>query len=100
MARSFIGSAVGLVLLICIFAASQAFAQRAGRVQWEYASLSAAYLPFSNDNQSATITAGINICYLQTDGCRNEEILFARNYSKFLQDLRFDANPRSKVLAQ
>jgi hypothetical protein len=100
MARSFIGSAVGLVFLICMAASSQVLAQKAGRVQWEYASRSSAYLPFSNDNQSAIITAGINICYLQADGCRNEEVLFTLNYSKFLQDLRFDNNPRSKALAQ
>jgi hypothetical protein len=100
MARSFIGSAVGLVLLTCILAAPQASAQRSGRVQWEYASLSSAYLPFSNDNQSTIITAGITICYLQADGCRSEEVLFPLNYGKFLQDLRFDNNSRSKALAQ
>lgn len=100
MARSFIRSVVGLVLLTCIFAASHVLAQRTGRTQWEYASLSAAYLPFSNDNQSAIITGGINICYLQADGCRNEEVIFTLNYSKFLQDLRFDNNSRVKALAQ
>ena len=100
MARSFIGSTVGLVLLICILATAEASAQRTGRLQWEYASISSAYLPFSNDNQSSIITAGINICYLQADGCRNEEVLFTLNYGKFLQDLRFDSNVRSKSLAQ
>ena len=57
-------------------------------------------LPFTNDNQSAVITAGISICYLQMDGCRNEEVLFTLNYGKFLQDLRFDNNSRSKAYAQ
>ena len=96
MARNFIRSTVGLLLLICVLATSQALAQKSNRAQWEYASLSAAYLPFTNDNQSAIITAGVSICYLQMDGCRNEEILFTLNYSKFLQDLRFDNNARSQ----
>jgi hypothetical protein len=100
MARNFTGSAVGLLLLICALTVSQAFAQKTNRPQWEYASLSAAYLPFTNDNQSAVITAGISICYLQMDGCRNEEVLFTLNYGKFLQDLRFDNNSRSKAYAQ
>lgn len=100
MARNAIGSTVGLLFLIVISATSQILAQRPNRVQWEYASLSAAYLPFSNDNQSAIITAGINICFFQADGCRNEEILFNLNYSKFLQDFRFENNARSKSLAQ
>ena len=91
---------VGLLLLICVLATSHALAQKSNRAQWEYASLSAAYLPFINDNQSAIITAGVSICYLRMDGCRNEEILFTLNYSKFLQDLRFDNNARSKAYAQ
>lgn len=76
-----------------------ATAQRASILRFEYAVINGSYLPYPPDNVSSVFTA-VNICYLQVNGCQNEEIKTEVNISKFLQDERLENSSAVRRLAQ
>ena len=73
-------------------------AQKKYAQQWEYAAITAAYIPAAAENQ-ATVTGVANVCFLQTSGCRDEEIKSELIYAKFLQDFKLENTGNSKSLA-
>lgn len=95
----FIGIAGGL---LCLFIISLLFyfpisAEKSASVQWEYCAITAAYVPANSENQ-AFFSGAVNICYLQTTGCKNEEVKSELPYAKFLQDFRLENTDQSKSL--
>lgn len=99
-----ISAAAVFMLAIAGFAAimSQfpAAAQRDAAGRWEYASITGSFAPYSTENPSIVATAAVNICYMQADGCRNEEVRAEINYSRFFQDARLENTERSRTLAE
>lgn len=73
-------------------------AQRKYVNQWEYAAITFTAIPYYSENQ-ALITGIANVCYLQQNGCRNEEARAELIYAKFLQDFRLENTSNSKTLA-
>ena len=76
-----------------------ATAQRAAIVRFEYAVINGSYLPYPPDNASS-VFAAVNVCYLQANGCQNEEIKTEVNISKFIQDERLENSAGVRRLAQ
>ena len=64
-------------------------AQKATSVRVEYAVINGSYAPYPADGPSS-ISSAVNICYLQSQGCQNEEVRAEINISKFLQDERLE----------
>ncbi len=77
---------------------SPSAAQKKTQSQWEYAAITYTNVPFSSENQPF-ITAVANVCFLQINGCRNEEIKAELVYAKFLQDFHLENTNSSKNLA-
>ncbi len=93
----FIGIA-GVFLSLFIVALSFYFpisAQKTAAVQWEYCAITTAYIPANSENQ-AFFSGAVNICYLQSGGCKNEEVKAELAYAKFLQDFRLENTEQSK----
>jgi len=67
---------------------------------WEYASITGPYGAVPVENPNFSFTAALNICYLQSSGCRSEEVAATVLYARFLQDNRLENNPRSMELAR
>lgn len=82
-----------------LYFSSPANAQRNVATRFEYAVINGSYAPYPADSVSV-VTAAVNVCYLQTNGCQNEEIKSEVNISKFLQDERLENSTRVKRLAQ
>ena len=74
-------------------------AQKNAAVQWEYCAITNAYIVPGTENQPL-INGAVNICYLQTGGCKNEEVRSELSYPKFIQDFRLENSETSKSLAQ
>lgn len=77
---------------------SPSSAQKRFQNSWEYAAITFTTVPFSSENQSV-ITAIANVCFLQSSGCRNEEVKADLVLSKFLQDFRLENTNNSRNLA-
>jgi hypothetical protein len=77
---------------------SPSLAQKRSQNQWEYAAITFTSVPFSSENQPF-ITAIANVCFLQSSGCRNEEVKAELVFAKFLQDFRLENTNNSKNLA-
>jgi hypothetical protein len=95
-----IGIAVGIAFF---FISSKIFdvstvAQKNTSVQWEYCAITAAYIPAGSENQPV-INGAVNVCYLQTTGCKNEEIKSELAFTKFLQEFRQENTEYAKTLA-
>lgn len=94
------GILIGLLIFgvgaLSIF--SPSFAQKKYVNQWEYAAITFTNIPFNSENQ-AVINGVANVCFLQTGGCRNEEVRADLIYAKFLQDFRLENTSGSKMLA-
>lgn len=91
----------GAVLIFGILAFSiysPSMAQRKNQNQWEYAALTYTTIPFSSENQPF-ITAVANVCFLQSTGCRNDEVKAELVYARFLQDFRLENSGGAKILA-
>jgi hypothetical protein len=103
MKKVLIASA-GATIVVLIFLAgafsifSPSSAQKKYATQWEYAAITFTTLP-SNPENPSVFAAVANVCYLQTGGCQNEEIRAELNFSKFLQDYRFENTSYTKNLA-
>ncbi len=95
-------AAIGLLIGLSIFGISTIFspssAQKKYVNQWEYAAITFTSIPYYSENQ-AVITGVANVCYLQQNGCRNEEAKAEVIYAKFLQDYRLENTNDSKNLA-
>ena len=74
-------------------------AQRSINQRFEYALINGGYQPFPADGP-ATVTVAVNICYLQANGCQNEEVKSEVGIAKFAQDERLENSSRVKSLAQ
>lgn len=92
-------SFIALTSAAFLYFSSPATAQRNVATRFEYAVINGSYAPYPADSISV-VTAAVNICYLQTNGCQNEEIKSEVNVSKFLQDERLENSARVKRLAQ
>lgn len=87
-----------LILLIAVLAFYFPIsAKKNAAVQWEYCAITAAYVPANSENQ-AFFSGAVNICYLQSLGCKNEEVKAELAYAKFLQDFRLENTEQSKSL--
>ena len=75
-------------------------AQRSTGNAWEYAAVTGSYTPFPADNPGSLATMAVNICYLQPNGCRNEEVTASVSYAKFFQDNRLENSEPSRTLAR
>lgn len=96
----FVGIVVGFLFF---FVSSKIFdisteAQKNASVQWEYCAITATYIPSGTENQPI-INGAVNICYLQANGCKNDEVKSELAYAKFLQDFRMENTESSKNLA-
>jgi hypothetical protein len=95
-------TAVGLFIGLSIFGIPSIFppssAQKKYVGQWEYAAITFTSIPYYSENQ-AVVTGIANVCYLQQNGCRNEEAKAEVIYAKFLQDYRLENTSNSKNLA-
>lgn len=93
---------VTIGVLICgifaFFIYSPSLAQKKFQNRWEYAAITFTNVPFSSENQPV-VTAVAYVCFLQLNGCQNEEIKAELAYSKFLQDFRLENTNNSKNLA-
>jgi hypothetical protein len=92
-------AAIALVAIAGIFTFRPAEAQRAAVSRFEYAVINGSYSPYPADGPT-TMTAAVNICYLQPTGCRNEEVKAELVIGKFLQDERIENNAGARGLAQ
>ncbi len=90
------GLAAGLIGYLC--GGFQTSAAKNSVVQWEYCAITGSYLANNSENQ-AVIEGAVNICYLQANGCLNEEIKTDLIYSKFIQDFRLVNTNSSIALA-
>lgn len=91
----------------CIIIGAAAFlfgqiaeAQKTVSARWEYAVISGAYFPYTSENASAVTVAAVNICYLSTAGCRNEEVRVDVGIQRFLQDTRLADGQSARKLAR
>ncbi len=75
-------------------------AQRSAGSRWEYAVITGAYYPYSNENASAVTVAAVNICYLGAAGCRNEEIRAELVMQRFFQDARLADGMAARKIAR
>ena len=92
------GFAIMAVFTTATYLSSPAEAQRGVGVRFEYAVINGAYLPYPADGPSS-VSSAVNICYLQTPGCQNEEVRAEVNISKFLQDERLENASNARSLA-
>jgi len=97
---TFVGLFIGFLLFcagaLLMFPPSSAQKKYAAR--WEYAAITFAYIPPNSENQSPIIGVA-NICFLQLNGCQNEEVKSELVYAKFLQEFRLENTINSKSLA-
>lgn len=100
--NSFIFAALTIGFLIfgviALYIQTPSSAQKKYQTQWEYAAVTFTNVPFSSENQPV-ITAIANVCFLQLNGCQNEEVKAELVYAKFLQDFRLENTNNSKNLA-
>ncbi|MFL6469048.1 MAG: hypothetical protein ACJ72Z_13910 [Pyrinomonadaceae bacterium] len=92
-------SLISLAALSLSFIFRPAEAQRSLANKFEYAIINGSYFPYPADGPTV-VTAAVNICYLQSTGCQNEESKAEVGIAKFVQDERIENNPRVKGLAQ
>lgn len=74
-------------------------AQRNTSARFEYAVINGSYQPYPADSASS-VSGAVNICYLQTVGCQNEELRTEVNFNKFIQDERLENSSEVRRLAQ
>ena len=96
----YVGFAVGILFILIgsRFFDFSTVAQKNAVVQWEYCAITNAYLVAGTENQPI-INGAVNICYLQANGCKNEEVKSELAYARFLQDFRLENTEYSKNLA-
>lgn len=103
MRRTVIILAGAACLALFVFAGLYLFdkpaeAQRSVTTRFEYSVITGAYQPYPADNPSV-ISSAVQLCYLQANGCQNEEVRSEVNLSKFIQDERLENSSRVRGLA-
>ena len=103
MRRTVIILAGAACLALFVFAGLYLFdkpaeAQRNVTTRFEYSVITGAYQPYPADNPSV-ISSAVQLCYLQANGCQNEEVRSEVNLSKFIQDERLENSSRVRGLA-
>jgi hypothetical protein len=66
---------------------SSGYAQKS--VRWDYSVINSTYIPYTSENQPI-VSARANICYIQAEGCRNEDVHAEVNIARMLQDYRLE----------
>jgi len=96
-----IACAIALVTIsaVIFFTFPTADAQRAVSARFEYAVINGSYSGAPAEGPGSA-SASVNICYLQTAGCQNEEVRTDVSVSKFLQDERLENSAKNRSLAQ
>jgi hypothetical protein len=94
----FIGIGFVLCLVLGIALYFPTYSQKKVNIQWEYCAITNTSIPYSVDKQVPVIGIA-NVCYLETQGCKNEEVKVEFNYAKFLIDFRLENNSKSLELA-
>ena len=91
---------IGLLCCLCIGLAIYlpASSQRKYVNQFEYCAVNYTDVPYSVQAQAPLISIA-NICYIEANGCRNEELKTEFSYSKFLQDYRLENDKDSRDFA-
>ena len=92
----------GLVAVAMIVSAQMiqtGSAQRAARNQWEYAAITAAYSFSPSKDKLNKIGGMAEICYLQTNGCRRQEIRTELEYGLYLQERGLLESVQTRVSA-
>jgi hypothetical protein len=91
---------IGFLALLCLglFISFPTVSQKKYVTQWEYCAVNSTSVPYTIESQFP-ITGLSNICYIETNGCRNEEVKVELSYAKFVQDYRLDNNETSQNLA-
>lgn len=84
---------------VAAYVSFPASAQRAANASFEYAVINGNYLAYPQEGVGS-ISAAVNVCYLSSAGCRNEEVRADVVIGKFLQDERLENNPRSQQLVR
>ena len=87
-----------VILAVVVFVPPRGEAQRNASIRYEYAVINGSYSPYPSDGPS-TISSAVNVCYLQSQGCQNEEVRAELNLSRFLQDERLENAGNSRTLA-
>jgi hypothetical protein len=77
---------------------SSSTAQKKFVNQWEYAAIVNTNIPFESENQ-AVINGAVNICFIQMNGCQNEEIKAELVFNKYIQEFRLENSNRARSLA-
>lgn len=75
-------------------------AQKSVSARWEYAVITGAYFPYTSENASAITVGAVNICYVSTAGCRNEEVRVDVGIQRFIQDSRLADGQSARKLAR
>jgi len=95
----FLGVCFGL--LACfgyLFFNQTSSAQKQSRLQWEYATIVAAYSFYPNGKDRTNRITGIaEICYMQANGCRLTEIKHELDFTGYLQDRALPLNDTSQT---
>lgn len=71
-------------------------AQKTSRTQWEYAAIKAIYALGPASEKIERIYGMTEICYVQPNGCRRQEIKYELDYGGFLEERGLSANPQSR----
>ena len=87
---------IGVLTALSVFWTSSA--QKVARAQWEYSVINVSYISYLSENQPI-ITGAVNICFIQADGCRNEEVKTELNYPRFIQDFLLENKQSSREIA-
>lgn len=95
------GVALCAAAVITVFSLGfRAEAQRSSGSVWEYAAVTGSYIPYPVDSPESIATVAVNVCFVQQNGCRNEEVVASVSYAKFFQDNRLENNETSRGLAR
>jgi hypothetical protein len=89
-------------VLVCVIAGLVVYfptiSQKKYVNQWEYCAITNTTVPYTIKSQFPIIGIA-NICYVEANGCRNEEEKAELSYAKFVQDNRLENNETTQNLA-
>lgn len=74
-------------------------AQKTSRVQWEYAAIKAVYYLGPASEKIERIYGMTEICFVQPNGCKRQEIKQELDYGGFLQERGLSENSQSRYQA-
>ncbi len=96
----FSGLFIGLVFCFGYFSFfSSSSAQKVARTQWEYAAIKSVYAFPPAIDKLNRIFGMVEICYVQSTGCKRQEIKYELDYGEFLQERGLAENYTSRSKA-